>query len=182
MDKESGIFLVKEGVPTILSPGLTWLVVRTYDEFVKSIYEYIEEHHEFPPLIVLTSNLDEEHELWFQSNLGRVPQYDKFRNKSGMHCLSFLMEFSDVLKLPIKKMSVNGTRHAETILRDVFNKWRVETGCVGTTPACYQMDWQVKTMNSEDRPEDNTVQQGTMATDETGGKQDNVSPGGILLP
>jgi hypothetical protein len=105
--------------------GLTWVVVRTYDEFFTSLMEYIEEHHEFPPLIVLNSNLDDQQQWWFETkkNLGKIPKYDAFKNKSGMHVLSFIMEFSDTIKLYPKKIHTGDTTHANHLLAVVYNKW-----------------------------------------------------------
>ena len=160
MEKNTGLFLVREGVPTVLSPGLTWLVLRNYDEFTVALYEYIEEHHEFPPLIVLTNNLADEHGLWFQNNIGGIPQFDKFRNKSGMHALSFLMQLSDMIKLPVKKLCINGTSHANMLLVNVYNSWRKEAGHLESIPpAINSMDWMVKKEEdvTKDRGKDNQV-------------------------
>lgn len=130
MNKETAIFVHQNGTPKYPLPGMNWLVVRTYDEFFNALMEYIEEHHEYPPLIVLNSNLDDQQKWWFEAkkNLGKIPQYDKFKEKSGMHILSFLMEFSDTIRLYPKRIQVGDHTHANHLLLQIYNLWQTESG------------------------------------------------------
>lgn len=177
MLKESAIFVHQDGTPKYPLPLMTWLVVRTYDEFFNALMEYIEEHHEFPPLIVLNSNLDDQQKWWFEEpkNFGKIPKYDAFRVKSGMHILSFIMEFCDTIKLYPKRIQVGNHTHANSLLLQVYNAWQKESE-LNITPMTV-VDYEVVLpATSVEEIVDRANDLSSIIPKE------NISKGGIILP
>lgn len=177
MEKQTAIFIHQNGVPKHQLPDMTWVVVRTYDEFFTALMEYIEEFHEFPPLIVLNSNLDDQQKWWFEGkkNLGKIPKYDKFRVKSGMHIVSFIMEFSDTIKLYPKRIQVGDYSHANDLIRQVYNKWQEESALDITPMTAMVYEVTLPPTSVEEIVERNNDLSSILP-------KENVSKGGIILP
>lgn len=127
MEKNSAIFLHQYGVPDKPLPDMEWVIVRNYEMFVQCITEYLNEHEDFPPIIVIDCPLADEHISWFVTNLGKIPQFDKFRNKTGFHAASFIMQLSDMLIQPPHKIIINGTGMGNETVYNVLNKWKEVT-------------------------------------------------------
>lgn len=177
MDKNTAIFVHQDGVPKHQPENLSWLVVRTYDEFFNALMEYIEEHHEFPPLIVLNANLDDQQKWWFEApkNLGKIPKYDAFRVKSGMHIVSFIMEFCDTIKLYPKRIQVGDHSHANNLLLLVYNKWKEESALDITPMTAFDYEVVLPPTSVEEIVERNNDLSSILP-------KENISKGGIILP
>jgi len=94
-----------------------WVIVRSYDEFVK----YIEEHG-VPEMVSFDHDLADEH-YNFQSDI----QYDDYQEKTGFHCARWLIYYclDNDKKLPpvimIHSMNKVGAENIKSLF-DTFNK------------------------------------------------------------
>jgi len=125
---------------TFLKDIRTWVVVRTYSQFVKTISEL-----GLPKFISFDHDLADEHFLsvidgehyegvkW--SNLSieearKVPMpYDKFREKTGYHCAKWLTEYCMDHNLPLPNYQVHshnpvGAENIMKLLEGFRTQWK----------------------------------------------------------
>jgi hypothetical protein len=67
---------------------LPWIVVKSYDEFVAKILELYNEGH-FPRMIAFDHDLADDH---YNHLSGEIP-YEEMKEKTGMHCARWLVDF-----------------------------------------------------------------------------------------
>jgi hypothetical protein len=87
---ENGTFLVSRNLLIVSGiPESDWVVVRTYDEFVKTIDE-----RGIPVAVSFDHDLHTEHiEHYFKvTALTGVIEYGNLKHKTGKHCAEFLVD------------------------------------------------------------------------------------------
>lgn len=175
MIKESIIFLHRDG--EIELPNVEYC--RTFEEFTAKIVEYLETFECYPSLIIFSNSLDDQQQWWFEAkkNKGKIPVYEKFKNKSGMHCLSWLMELSDMMVLYPNRVQIADSSWANNLLLQVYNKWREESGLDITpmTTSYLEIQLPLEPVKSLDDILDRNNDLSTILPKE------NISKGGIIL-
>jgi len=83
-----------------------WNVVRNYDEFTKWIIE-----NGIPDLISFDHDLAEEHMNDYYSQFAKqgfqIPEYETYKEKTGMDCANFVVEYSQKMNVPLKGCCVH---------------------------------------------------------------------------
>jgi hypothetical protein len=77
-----------------------WVVVRSYDHFVKYITQ-----HGLPDFITFDHDLGVEH--YAQGAAGTAPTYDNYKERTGFHCAQWLIEYCMDNKLDIPEYTVH---------------------------------------------------------------------------
>lgn len=91
-------------IPTKLSwcklPDVPWTFVRSYDEFVKII-----EERGLPEIISFDHDLADRHyQLFFEALAkGKNFEYNKCKEKTGFHCVKWLIEYCMDNNKPVPK-------------------------------------------------------------------------------
>lgn len=104
---KKALYLDDQRTPTTTINGYEpWAVVRNYDEFVAWITE-----NGVPDLISFDHDLAEEHiEDYFKQKLSigyQQPDYDSYKEKTGLDCARWLVEHCQENNLQIKSVSVH---------------------------------------------------------------------------
>lgn len=104
---KTALYLDDQRTPTETIPGYhPWIVVRSYDEFV----DYIT-NHGIPDLISFDHDLADEHiEDYYKQlidNGFQHPNYGQYKEKTGLDCASFVVEYSQRMKTPLKQCCVH---------------------------------------------------------------------------
>ena len=90
-----------------------WEIVKDYDQFIGFISS-----NELPTIISFDHDLHNEHYVYAVASF--IP-YDLFENKTGYHCLSWLLEYCDKnnLQYPeilIHTMNITGSKNMRKLL------------------------------------------------------------------
>jgi hypothetical protein len=104
---KTALYLDDERTPTETIPGYQpWIVVRNYDEFT----EYITTNG-IPDLISFDHDLAEEHMddyfKQFAEKGFQQPNYESYKEKTGMDCANFLVEYCQRMKVSLKYCAVH---------------------------------------------------------------------------
>jgi hypothetical protein len=134
------LYIDDQRTPTETIPGYNpWNVVRNYNEFEKHIIE-----NGIPDLISFDHDLAKEHMDdyfdQFMVNGFQHPRYDDYKEKTGLDCAKFLVEYSQKMKVPLKGCAVHshnpvGAKNIQSFING-FNKhmgWE-ETCYIGKFP------------------------------------------------
>jgi hypothetical protein len=87
---------------------LTWVVARSYNEFIKIIASNFKKDGSFPRLIAFDHDLSDEH---YEHLTGTIP-YDEMQEKTGMHCAKWLIDFCMDNQLPLPEYKVHSMNPA----------------------------------------------------------------------
>lgn len=90
---KKALYLDDVRTPAVNIPGYEpWVIVRSYDEFVAHITE-----HGIPDFISFDHDLADEHMQDYFSQVKQygfqTPSYDKFKEKTGLTCAMWLVEY-----------------------------------------------------------------------------------------
>ena len=101
------LYLDDMRTPTQTIPGYKpWEVVKNYDEFSKWIIK-----NGIPDLISFDHDLAEEHMNDYNSQFiqqgYQIPEYHIYKEKTGLDCAKFLVEYSQRMNTPIKACCVH---------------------------------------------------------------------------
>lgn len=101
------LYLDDVRTPTDPLPGYEpWIVVRNYDQFTN----YIKEHG-IPDFISFDHDLADEHMQDYYTQVRdygfQTPSYDKFKEKTGLTCAMWLVEFCQETGLAPKQCAVH---------------------------------------------------------------------------
>lgn len=97
-----------------------WVIVRNYDEFVA----YIEEHG-IPDLISFDHDLGKEHMEDYYAQMFaqgyQIPDYAKYKEKTGLDCARYLIRYSEQSGQPIKACVVHSHNPVggENIMKEI---------------------------------------------------------------
>lgn len=84
------LFLDDERLPShvkwVEMPNGPWVVVRNYDHFVKYITQ-----HNMPTFVSFDHDLSMEH--YVEGYAGKDPTYETYKEKTGMDCAKWLVEY-----------------------------------------------------------------------------------------
>lgn len=104
---KTALYLDDVRTPTENIPGYKpWNVVRNYDEFEKWIVE-----NGVPDLVSFDHDLAEEHMNDYYKQLldngFQHPNYGQYKEKSGLDCARFLVEYCQKMNTPLKQCAVH---------------------------------------------------------------------------
>jgi len=88
-----------------------WIIVRSFDEFCKTIYDKWIIYSEIPHLISFDHDLGLEHTRYYFENGGHVnppnPDNATFKEKTGKDCANWLIHFCEKEKMPFPAFKVH---------------------------------------------------------------------------
>ena len=137
---KTALYLDDVRTPIETLPGYKpWNVVRNYDEFAKWIIE-----NGIPDLISFDHDLGEEHMNDYYSQFARqgyqIPDYESYKEKTGLDCAKFVVEYCQKMNVPLKQCCVHshnpvGARNIQSFING-FHKHmdQPETCYIGTFP------------------------------------------------
>lgn len=101
------LYLDDVRTPTETLPNAhPWVVVRDYDSFVEHINS-----HGIPDVISFDHDLADEHMADYYSqvleNNYQIPNYDSFKEKTGLDCARYLIRYSERTGQPIRTCIVH---------------------------------------------------------------------------
>jgi hypothetical protein len=104
---KTALYLDDQRTPTTTIPGYNpWSVVRNYEEFTRFITD-----NAIPDLISFDHDLAEEHiDDYFKQKLSigwQQPDYESYKEKTGLDCARWLVEFSQNSGKRINAVSVH---------------------------------------------------------------------------
>ena len=104
---KTALYLDDQRTPTETIPGYhPWNVVRNYDEFQKWIIE-----NGIPDLISFDHDLADEHINDYYNQVAtegfQNPNYESYKEKTGMDCANFVVEYSQKMNTPLKQCCVH---------------------------------------------------------------------------
>lgn len=104
---KTALYLDDVRTPTETLPGYhPWNVVTNYDEFVDWITK-----NGIPDLISFDHDLGEEHTNDYFSQFAKqgyqVPNYDEYKEKTGLDCAKFVAEYCQKMNVPLKGCCVH---------------------------------------------------------------------------
>lgn len=104
---KTALYLDDVRTPTETIPGFhPWNVVRNYDEFVEHIKKF-----GIPDLISFDHDLAREHQddyyKQFLENGFQNPDYESYKEKTGMDCANFVAEYCQKMNVPLKGCCVH---------------------------------------------------------------------------
>ena len=107
MTLKTALYLDDVRTPTTTIPGYEpWNVVRNYDEFVKFITDF-----GIPDLISFDHDLAKEHiddyYKQFYDQGYQHPDYENYKEKTGLDCAQWLVNYCQEKKLQLKSISVH---------------------------------------------------------------------------
>lgn len=115
------LYLDDARLPVEIPPNSQpWVVVRNYDDFVA----YIEENG-IPDLISFDHDLAQEHiEDYYAQVLQQnyqIPEYEKYKEKTGLDCARYLIRYSERTGQPIKACVVHSHNPVggENIMKEI---------------------------------------------------------------
>lgn len=136
MNKElkTCLYLDDNRTPTETIPGYNpWNVVRNYDEFTNWIIE-----NSIPDLISFDHDLADEHvDDYFEQFMSKGyqhPNYDLYKEKTGLDCAKFLVEYSQKMNIPIKGCCVHshnpvGAKNIQSLINGYNRHMDWEENC-----------------------------------------------------
>lgn len=125
MTLKKALYLDDVRTPTETLPGYhPWVVVRSYTEFT----EYITQNG-IADLISFDHDLADEHMQDYFRQVGnngwQNPDYESYKEKTGIHCAMWLVEYSQETKTPIKRVSVHSHNPVGAInIQNCINSWK----------------------------------------------------------
>ena len=137
---KKALYLDDQRTPTTTIPGYEpWNVVRNYDEFVDWITK-----NGIPDLISFDHDLADEHITDYFNQVAldgcQIPLYDQYKEKTGLDCAKFLVEWCQEKNLKLCTCSVHshnpvGASNIQSILNG-FNRFMGwdETTYIGKHP------------------------------------------------
>jgi len=104
---KKALYLDDQRTPTETIPGYhPWFVVRNYDEFCKWIIE-----NGIPDLISFDHDLADEHMNDYFNQVAangyQQPDYSAYKEKTGMDCANFLVEYCQKMNVKLKQCCVH---------------------------------------------------------------------------
>lgn len=127
-----------------LSGYSEWNIVRNYDEFVEWITE-----NGIPDLVSFDHDLAEEHMDDYLKQIMvegfQHPSYHDYKEKTGLDCAKFLVEYSEKNNIPLKQCVVHshnpvGARNIQSYINGYLRH-------VGAAETCYIGRFPFKTEN-----------------------------------
>lgn len=121
-----------------------WVVVRNYDEFVNYIT-----HNGVPDLISFDHDLAKEHmeDYYAQvfQNGYQIPNYEEFKEKTGLDCAKFLCEYAQRMNQEIKSCVVHS--HNPVGSQNIMSYINGFMKHMGWPGSCYQHRFPFTTIN-----------------------------------
>lgn len=140
MKLKTALYLDDQRTPTETLPDYhPWNVVRNYDEFEEWIVR-----NGVPDLVSFDHDLAEEHIddyfRQFQQQGFQNPDYTNYKEKTGLDCANFLVEYCQKMDVPLKRCCVHsanpvGAKNIQSFING-FNRhmdWE-ETCYIGKFP------------------------------------------------
>lgn len=107
-----------------------WKVVKNYDEFITYTLEYFKNNKQLPEMFSFDHDLSPEMYENVPLSENEKIDYGKFKEKSGMECAKWLVDFciDNNVKLPkykVHSMNPAGKKNIESLLQN-FEKFQKE--------------------------------------------------------
>ena len=96
------LFLDDVRTPMNIGDIRTWIIVRSYKEFVKAITE-----RGLPDLISFDHDLAIEHYPQSSIDMEQSIDYAKYKEKTGYHCAQWLVEYCKERNLPLPECRIH---------------------------------------------------------------------------
>ena len=123
---KTALYLDDVRTPTETLPGYyPWNVVRNYDEFTEWIVK-----NGIPDLISFDHDLAEEHKEDYISQVVsqgyQHPKYDEYKEKTGLDCAKFVVEYCQKMNTPLKLCAVHshnpvGAKNIQSFINGFHN-------------------------------------------------------------
>lgn len=128
------LYLDDVRTPTETLPGYhPWNVVRNYNEFEKWIIE-----NGMPDLISFDHDLAKEHTDDYFSQFAKegfqIPNYESYKEKTGLDCAKFLVEYCQKMNVPLKQCVVHshnpvGAKNIQSFINGFHRHMEQEENC-----------------------------------------------------
>jgi len=128
------LYLDDVRTPTETLPGYhPWNVVRNYNEFEKWIIE-----NGIPNLISFDHDLAKEHIDDYFSQFAKegfqIPDYESYKEKTGLDCAKFVVEYCQKMNVPLKQCVVHshnpvGAKNIQTFINGFHRHMEQEENC-----------------------------------------------------
>lgn len=105
------VYLDDLRTPTEDIPNHRWIVVRSYEEFTKYITELYKAEKILPNHITFDHDLGEEHMNYYYDHKGEPIEYNKFKEKTGLHCAKWFTELCDKNELDAREVYTSVHSH-----------------------------------------------------------------------
>jgi hypothetical protein len=97
-----------------------WVIVRNYDDFVKTITE-----KGMPEFIAFDHDLADEH--YFEGVVGSPPKYNTYKEKTGYEAAKWLRSYCDEMDIPMPAYTVHsmnsvGRANIHSALQSVYRE------------------------------------------------------------
>lgn len=131
---KTALYLDDVRTPTENLPNYhPWNVVRNYNEFEKWIIE-----NGIPDLISFDHDLAKEHMDDYFSQFGKegfqIPDYESYKEKTGLDCAKFLVEYCQKMNVPLKQCVVHshnpvGAKNIQSFINGFHRHMEQEENC-----------------------------------------------------
>jgi len=137
---KTSLYLDDVRTPTETLPGYNpWNIVRNYAEFEKWIIE-----NGIPDLISFDHDLADEHMNDYYRQFAKegfqIPDYESYKEKTGLDCARFVVEYSQKMNVPLKQCVVHsanpvGAKNIHSYINGYLKHMdQPETCYIGTFP------------------------------------------------
>lgn len=145
MTSESGIYLDDIRTPDEIPPVISdWIVVRSYEEFTKTFNEFYKEYKQLPKLISLDHDLTGEMmEHYFANPIGTAIEYDKLKDKTGMHVAKWICEVCKLNNIKLDNyIAVHSANPVGSMnIQGYINYFKKSQGLEEN---CFKNSWKIK--------------------------------------